>query len=140
MANVIPPLPDPKEDPRLAALLEAEVAKALAAQKARPTGFWPTVRHMGQSRRGIAAMVATVVGTVHALGLMASYFQGKMTTEVFFDNLKIVGGYVGGAWALYQLGTAYEDGQEKAGPKNINAAEGSNVQVNTPATPTEEKK
>lgn len=60
------------------------------------------------------------------IGLTVSYCQGKLTPNLYWTKLESVGGGLTAAWTALGLayvgGTAYEDGQQKAGPKNISVA------------------
>lgn len=96
----------------------------------RPTGFWPTVRFIAQTRKGIGTMMSALssgfVAAVFMVGITVSYWQGKLTPDAYWARLQIVGGGLTAVWTLlgmiYVGGTAYEDGQEKAGPKTVAVA------------------
>ncbi len=74
--------------------------------------FWSTLRRIGRTRKGAAAIIATVIGTVYAFALTVSYFQGKLSPDMYFTKLQLDGGAITAAWMLYIGGTAYEDGNK----------------------------
>lgn len=66
------------------------------------------------SSRGIAAIIATVIGTLGVFALTWSYFHGKIPTEQFFDRLDKIGIGVTAAWCFYMGTTAVEDYASKS--------------------------
>lgn len=88
-----------------------------------------------KSRKGLAALFATVVGTVFAIALTVSYFQGKFTPDAYFTHLKGAGAGVMAAWGLYLWGVSNEDAAQKSSPQSINAGQGAQVLVNSVPPP-----
>lgn len=61
----------------------------------------------------ITAVFATVSGFIFCIAMTASYFQGKLTPDVYWTKLQVAWGVVGTAWTIvvgiYMGSTAYED-------------------------------
>jgi hypothetical protein len=103
-----------------------------------PEPFWLTVRRVAGTRKGVAAIIATVVGSVYALALTASYLRGQMSADVYWTKLGVAGGAVTAAWMLYMPSVAYEDANKNR-PGSVMAigegAKASSTQTNA-AEPT----
>lgn len=100
---------------------------------APPPTFWSTVLRIASSRKGVGAFVTTAIGSVYALGLCVSYFQGKLTPDSFFTHLQTAGGVVTAGWLFYIGGTAAEDMSAKRAPSSLSAiGDHASVQSNRP--------
>ncbi len=73
---------------------------------------------MVRTRKGLAAIFATIVGSIYAVALTVSYFQGKSTPDAYFTHLQAAGGGVMAAWGLYMFSVATEDAGTKVQPKD----------------------
>lgn len=78
--------------------------------------FWTTVRRIARTRKGVAAIVTTIMGSLYAFALTASYFQGKLDRDIYWTKLQVTGGVISAVWMVYMSGTAYEDGQKNSPP------------------------
>lgn len=91
-----------------------------------PSGWQRILKSSKVIAASAVAGAATLISIVYMIGLTVSYCLGKLTPDLYWTKLQVVGGGLTAAWTLLGLayvgGTAYEDGQQKAGPKSISVA------------------
>lgn len=56
------------------------------------------------SRKGLAAIAATVVASLMTAAMMTSYFQGKLSPDKFFDHLEKIWGGAAILWGVAFVG------------------------------------
>jgi hypothetical protein len=74
-----------------------------------PETFWSTVRRIGSSRKGVAAIIVTIIVSIYALALSVSYLRGQMNVDVYWTKLGAAGAVITAIWWKYQGATAEED-------------------------------
>lgn len=72
------------------------------------------IARMMLSRKGLAALAATVVAIIMSGALMTSYFQGKLAPDAFFDHLEKLWGGVIALWGVAFVGWSMEDAAAKS--------------------------